>query len=222
MSLIKVQNLGLSYHGHPVFEKLNFEVNRGDFLCIVGPNGCGKTTLLECLLGLIKPTTGKITFADGLDADEIGYMAQRHRIDVNFPASVYEIVSSGALGQTKLFQAYPRQRIQDALKALKISDLAKEKFGHLSGGQQQKVLLARAIVATKELLILDEPSNNLDYRSKQDFYRILRELNHDFAIIMVTHDLDHHNLIGNRILSLDHDNPFFGTTAEYVRRVHAH
>lgn len=222
MSLIKVQNLGLSYHGHLVFEKLNFEVNRGDFLCIVGPNGCGKTTLLECLLGLIKPTTGKITFADGLDADEIGYMAQRHRIDVNFPASVYEIVSSGALGQTKLFQVYPRQRIQDALKALKISDLAKEKFGHLSGGQQQKVLLARAIVATKELLILDEPSNNLDYRSKQDFYRILRELNRDFAIIMVTHDLDHHNLVGNRILSLDHDNPFFGATAEYVRRVHAH
>lgn len=222
MSLIKVKNLSLHYHAHPVFEKLNFEVNRGDFLCIVGPNGCGKTTLLKCLLGLIKPTSGSITFGDDLDANEIGYMAQHHRIDSNFPASIYEIVASGALGQTGIFQSYPRERIQTALKTLKISPLAKQKFGQLSGGQQQKVLLARAIVATKELLILDEPSNNLDYRSKQDFYQTLKELNKDFAIIMVTHDLDHHNLIGNRILSLDHDNQFFGNTAEYVRRVHAH
>ena len=205
MSIVEVKNLSFHYHDHPVFDKLNFKVDRGDFLCIVGPNGSGKSTLLKCLLGLIKPTSGTIKFGDNLKANQIGYLPQHTQIPANFPASVIEIVSSGALNQTKLFQPYPKTVINKALKQL----------------DSQKVLLARAIVAANGLLILDEPSNNLDYDSKRNFYQTLTKLNKQYAIIMVTHDLDHHNLLGNHILSLDHDAPFFGNTAEYVRRVHA-
>ena len=221
MSLIQVQNLTFKYHDHPVFEKLSFKVERGDFLCIVGPNGSGKSTLLKCLLGLIKPDAGKIIFDDNLDANEIGYLPQHTQIPANFPASVSEIVASGTLNRTKLFQPYPRSKINQTMKQLGIAKIKDQSFSQLSGGQRQKVLLARAIAAASELLVLDEPSNNLDYHSKQAFYRTLTELNKTYAIIMVTHDLDHHNLLGNRILSLDHDDPFFGDTAEYVRRVHA-
>ncbi len=221
MSILEVNNLSFHYHDHPVFDKLNFKVERGDFLCIVGPNGSGKSTLLKCLLGLIKPTSGTIKFGDNLKENQIGYLPQHTQIPANFPASVIEIVSSGALNQTKLFQPYPKTAINKALRQLNIENLRNQPYNQLSGGQRQKVLLARAIVSASELLILDEPSNNLDYNSKRNFYQTLTELNKQYAIIMVTHDLDHHNLLGNRILSLDHDAPFFGKTAEYVRRVHA-
>ena len=221
MSIVEVKNLSFHYHDHPVFDKLNFKVDRGDFLCIVGPNGSGKSTLLKCLLELIKPTSGTIKFGDNLKANQIGYLPQHTQIPANFPASVIEIVSSGALNQTKLFQPYPKTVINKALKQLDIEKLKNRPYSQLSGGQRQKVLLARAIVAANGLLILDEPSNNLDYDSKRNFYQTLTKLNKQYAIIMVTHDLDHHNLLGNHILSLDHDAPFFGNTAEYVRRVHA-
>lgn len=221
MSIIEVKNLAVEYHGHVVFDKLNFTVEHGDFLCVVGPNGSGKSTLLRCLLGLIKPTSGSIKFNDGLKPNEIGYLPQSTQIPANFPASVVEIVSSGALNRVGLFRSYPKTNISQTLNQLGIAKIKHQNFSQLSGGQRQKVLLARAIVAASNLLILDEPSNNLDYRSKQSFYQTLTELNKKYAIIMVTHDLDHHNLLGNRILSLDHDAPFFGSTAEYVRRVHA-
>ena len=148
-------------------------------------------------------------------------MPQNPKFNDAFPASVYEIVASGSLNRIKLFESYPKERIDTAMKALNIQKLAKSKFSKLSGGQRQKVLLARAIVASEELLILDEPSNNLDYHSKQEFYETLKKLNEKLTIIMVTHDLDHHNLAGNKILSLDPEHAFFGDTAEYVRRIHA-
>jgi len=221
MPLLKATNLTLKYADHPVFKDLNFSIDHNDFLCIVGPNGSGKSTLLRCLLGEIKPTSGKIKFSTNFHQNQIGYMPQSPKYSENFPASVYEIVASGALNRLKLFQKYPESDINHTLKLLNIESLRHAKFSDLSGGQRQKVLLARAIVASAELLILDEPSNNLDYHSKQEFYKTLKNLNQKLAIIMVTHDLDHQNLLGNKILSLDPDHPFFGNTNEYVRRVHA-
>lgn len=221
MTVLQAKKLSLRYGHHFVFKDLSFELADNDLLCIVGPNGSGKSTLLRCILDEIKPTSGKIIFGETIKKHQIGYLPQNPVFNSIFPASVYEVVSSGALNQIHLLSRYPKAKIDSALKTLHIEDLSKTQFSTLSGGQRQRVLLARALVASTNLLILDEPSNNLDYASKQDFYKVLKKLNHATTIIMVTHDLDHHNLIGNKILSLDPNLPFFGETKEYVRRIHA-
>lgn len=224
-TLLTVKNLVVSYANHHVLDKISFSVSQNDLLCIVGPNGSGKSTLLKCLLSLIKPNSGSIKFEEPLTPTKIGYMPQESKIDANFPASVYEIVSSATLNQSyhPFLSREQKTQINNSLRTLGIYNLKRRAFGELSGGQRQKVLLARALCATDKLLILDEPSNNLDYASKLDFYNILRQLNSErgLSIIMVTHDLDHNNLLGNKVLSLDKDNPFFGNTEEYVRKIHA-
>lgn len=224
-TLLTVKNLVVSYANHRVLDKISFSVSQNDLLCIVGPNGSGKSTLLKCLLSLIKPNSGSIKFEEPLTPTKIGYMPQESKIDANFPASVYEIVSSATLNQKyrPFLSREQKTQINNSLRTLGIHNLKRRAFGELSGGQRQKVLLARALCATDKLLILDEPSNNLDYASKLDFYNILRQLNSErsLSIIMVTHDLDHNNLLGNKVLSLDKDNPFFGDTEEYVRKIHA-
>ncbi|MBQ9683869.1 ABC transporter ATP-binding protein [Candidatus Saccharibacteria bacterium] len=222
MTVLQIKNLSLKYGNHYIFRNLSFAVEKNDFLCIVGPNGSGKSTLLKCLLGEIKPNSGVIKFENHSQHKVIGYLPQNPHYNPAFPASVYEVVASGSLNQIGLFSKYPKQKIEKALGTLRITDIARQQFSTLSGGQRQRVLLARALVASSNLLILDEPSNNLDYNSKQEFYRTLEKLNKSTTILMVTHDLDHNNLIGNKILSLDPNLPFFGTTKEYVRRIHAH
>jgi len=219
MTVLKVKKISLYYGPHCAFKDLSFELQQNDFLCIVGPNGSGKSTLLKCLLGQIKPSSGEISFHHSLNS-HIGYLPQYFSPNPNFPASVYEVISSGALNQTSLFSPYPHAKIQSIAKTLHIKKLLSSQFCNLSGGQRQRVLLARALVASTDFLILDEPSNNLDYKSKQNFYQTLKDVNQHATIIMVTHDLDHHNLIGNKILSLDPNLPFFGATSEYVRKIH--
>ena len=199
-------------------------IEENDFICIVGPNGSGKSTLVKGILGLIKPRRGKVIY-NNLKQNFIGYMPQETKIDSNFPASVYEIVLSGTLNRLGLKSFYTKNEKQlalDNLKILGIDKLKDKSFCDLSGGQRQKVLLARSLCATSKLLILDEPSNNLDSKSKKELYKIINELNkkHNITIIMITHDLDHDNLIGNKILSLRENNIFFGTTEEFVRRIH--
>lgn len=221
MTVLQIKNLSLKYGNHYIFRNLSFAVEKNDFLCIVGPNGSGKSTLLKCLLGEIKPNQGEIKFENHSQRKVIGYLPQNPHYNPSFPASVYEVVASGSLNQIGLFSKYPKQKIEKALGTLRIANIARQQFSTLSGGQRQRVLLARALVASSNLLILDEPSNNLDYNSKQEFYRTLEKLNKSTTILMVTHDLDHNNLIGNKILSLDPNLPFFGTTKEYVRRIHA-
>ena len=222
MIALRIKDLSLKFGNHFIFKNLSFDVEDKDFLCIVGPNGSGKSTLLKCLLGEIKPTSGIIEFGNHSQNNAIGYLPQNPQHNPSFPASVYEVVASGSLNQIGLFSPYPKQKIANALKTLHITEIANQQFSILSGGQRQRVLLARALVASSGLLVLDEPSNNLDYSSKQNFYHTLKKLNDSTTIIMVTHDLDHNNLIGNKILSLDPNLPFFGTTNEYVRRIHAH
>ena len=222
MNVLQIKNLSLKYDNHYVFKNLSFSVESKDFLCIVGPNGSGKSTLLKCILGEIKPTSGTIVYGNGSQNQIIGYLPQNPQHNPIFPASVYEVVASGSLNQINLFSPYPKQKIANALESLHIDAIAHQQYSTLSGGQRQRVLLARALVASEHLLVLDEPSNNLDYNSKQDFYQTLKSLNQRLTILMVTHDLDHNNLIGNRILSLDPNLPYFGNTKEYVRRIHAH
>lgn len=221
MSLISVSKVKIGYNNIPVVDKLSFDINEKDFICIVGPNGSGKTTLIRGILGLIPVMSGKITFS--LNENQIGYMPQETTVDANFPASVFEIVLSGSLNKPGIFYSTEtKNRASETLKMLGISKLEKQSFSELSGGQRQKVLLARALMATDKLLFLDEPSNNLDQKSKESLYELVQKLNaeHGITIVMVTHDLDHGNLIGNKILSLAPKDYFFGTTEEYVRKVH--
>ncbi|MBQ8157020.1 ATP-binding cassette domain-containing protein [Candidatus Saccharibacteria bacterium] len=226
MSLIKVQKLSLGYGNHTVVKDLSFTVDSEDFICIVGANGSGKSTLAKGILGLLKPQSGKVIF-DNLKATAIGYMPQEHKIIPNFPASVLEITLSGFLNQLHFrpyYTAKQKARAKHNLALLHIEDLANENFSDLSGGQRQKVLLARALCATTKLLILDEPSNNLDHQSKQELYELALRLNrqHHIAVLMITHDLDHHNLIGDKILALSNGQKyFFGPTAAYVKKIHS-
>ena len=224
MNLIEVKNLSLGYDKKKVLNDLNFNIEEKDFLCVVGPNGSGKSTLIKGLLGLIKPIEGKVIY-NSLKQNFIGYMPQEVKVDSNFPASVYEIVLSGTLNKLGLKPFYTKkekEKVKNALKTLKIENLIDKSFTELSGGQRQKVLLARILCATSKLLILDEPSNNLDSKSKKDLYKTVTDLNKNkgITVIMITHDLDHNNLIGNKILSLREDKIFYGTTEEFVRSVH--
>jgi zinc transport system ATP-binding protein len=224
MELITLKNLELGYDDKVVLKKLDLTINEGDFVCVVGQNGSGKTTLIRGILGLIKPLSGKITF-NGFSQKQIGYMPQETAVDPHFPASVFEIVLSGTLNEPHCFyNNASKQHAMDALKQLGIEKLKDASFTELSGGQRQRVLLARALAATKKLLVLDEPSNNLDRKSKDGLYRLIQKINSEqkITIIMVTHDLDHYNLVGNKILSLREGDFFYGTTDEFVKKVHHH
>lgn len=222
MNLIEVKNLTLGYENRKVVKNLSFCIENNDFICVVGPNGVGKTTLIKGLLGLINPMSGSINY--NIKKNFIGYMPQETKVDSNFPASVYEIVLSGCLNRLGIRPFYKKEEKQiaiDNLRTLKIEKLKNKNFCDLSGGQRQKVLLARSLCATNKLLILDEPSNNLDYQSKKELYELAKKLNKEnsIAIIMITHDLDHDNLIGNKILSLEPDNYFYGTKEEYLKEI---
>lgn len=222
--LIELKNVSLGYDKHIVLKDINLVIEENDFICVVGPNGSGKSTLIKGILGLIKPIKGKVIYHD-LKQNFIGYMPQETRVDSNFPASVFEIVLSGTLnrlGFKSFYTAKEKEIALNNLKLLGIEKLKNKNFCDLSGGQRQKVLLARSLCATSKLLILDEPSNNLDSKSKQDLYKTITELNknHNITVVMITHDLDHDNLIGNKILSLREDEIFFGPTEEFVKKVH--
>ena len=224
MSIIELNHLSLGYDHHQVINDLSVCIEEGDFVCIVGSNGAGKSTLVKGILGLIKPMKGQVLF-HGLKENFIGYMPQETKVDKYFPASVYEIVLSGTLNQVGLFSFYhqeQKKKALDCLALLGISALKNKNFCDLSGGQRQKVLLARSLCASSKVLILDEPSNNLDHDSKVELYQILKSLNQNkkMTILMITHDLDHHNLIGNKILSLEKDNYFYGSVDDFVKKVH--
>ncbi len=224
MSLIELKNLTLGYDKDIILKHINMSIDENDFICIVGPNGSGKSTLVKGILGLIKPIKGKVIY-NGLKQNFIGYMPQETKVDSSFPASVYEIVLSGTLNSNEYKLFYTKKQKEEAdknLKILGIENLKNKCFCDLSGGQRQKVLLARSLCATSKLLILDEPSNNLDSKSKADLYKTINDLNKNYGItiIMITHDLDHDNLIGNKILSLRENDIFFGSVDEFVRRIH--
>ena len=220
MSLIELKDLTLGYDNHVVLKNININIEDNDFICVVGPNGSGKSTLIKGILGLIKPISGKVIY-NNLKQNFIGYMPQETLVDKNFPASVYEIVLSGTLNNVNFYTKKEKDNALHNLKILGIEKLKDKNFCDLSGGERQKVLLARSLCTTSKLLILDEPSNNLDSKSKKDLYNTIIKLNkNNITIIMITHDLDHDNLIGNKILSLREDEIFFGSTKEFVRRIH--
>ena len=221
MALINVDKLYLGYDGENVVENLSFSVEKGDYLCIVGENGSGKSTLIKAIPGLKKPTSGKITYGDGLTKNKIGYLPQQTPAQKDFPASVYEVVLSGCLSDKKLFGIYTsadRRKALDNMAILGISNLKNKCYRNLSGGQQQKVLLARALCAAKSALLLDEPVTGLDPTASFEMYDLLYHLNrdHKITVIMVSHDINVSLKYATHILHVRKNDAFFGTTGGYM------
>lgn len=217
---IIAKNVSISYGLNKVIDSANFVIDEEDFVCIVGANGSGKSTLIKAILGLIKPDSGKIIFEKNNKRKSIGFLPQDTKTDMNFPATVIEIVLSGTLGQLGMKAFYRKEnkdRTEKSLRRLNILGLKNSSFSSLSGGQKQKVLLARALAATSKILILDEPSNNLDYKSRKEFYNELKELNKSgLTIIMITHDLDAEDLIGNKIINIKESKVECYSTSDYL------
>ena len=220
MQILKCENIHMNYDSTKAVNGVSFTVDEGDFLCIVGENGSGKSTLLKGILGLQKISEGKVEF-NGIKKSGIGYLPQKTQVQKDFPAGVREVVLSGRLsGKGKLFYTAADRRIaQENMDIMKINSIKNKSFNELSGGQQQRVLLARALCATDRLLLLDEPTTGLDPFVTEDMYKLISHLNkeHGVTVIMVTHDVKSVIQYANKILCMEHDGDFFGTTEEYLK-----
>ena len=222
MPQIVCENLCLGYEGETIVKDLNFSVEAGMYLCIVGENGAGKSTLMKAILGLRPPLSGRVMFGDGLEKREIGYLSQQTDVQKDFPASVREIVLSGFQGRMGFRPFYKREEKERAaqnMERMGIAGLSDRCYRDLSGGQQQRVLLARALCATEKLLLLDEPVSGLDPVVTADMYRIIGELHRSgVTIVMITHDVAEALPCATHILHLGR-RVFFGTRDEYLREM---
>ncbi len=221
MALITCKDVSLGYEGRSVTEHLNFEINKGDYLCIVGENGAGKSTLIKALLNLKSPVSGQIITGEGLKPTEIGYLPQQTVVQKDFPASVWEIVLSGCLNRCDLRPFYNREEKQLAMENMEkmgISNLSKRCYRELSGGQQQRVLLARALCATKKMLLLDEPVAGLDPKVTVEMYELIDRLHEKdgITVVMVSHDIEASVKYATHILHVSHIPLFFGKKEKYV------
>lgn len=218
MPYLEAKDLVVGYEKKAVTGPLCFQVSKGDYLCIVGENGAGKSTLVKTLLGLQSPISGKLLRGDGLLSNEIGYLPQHTDVQRDFPASVWEIVLSGCQGRCARHPFYRKEEKQIAkenLKRLGIEPLKNACYRELSGGQQQRVLLARALCATRKILLLDEPVSGLDPKAAADLYSLILELNQEgVTIIMISHDLAASMTYASHILHLG-NTVFYGTKEEY-------
>lgn len=222
MALIKCENVSIGYEGQTVVKDLSFKIEQGDYLCIVGENGSGKSTLVRSLLGLKNVEKGRIIYGDGLKRTEIGYLPQQTDVQKDFPASVYEVVRSGRLnsrGFRPFYTAADKKAALEKMELLGIRDLSRQCFRDLSGGQKQRVLLARALCATRSLLLLDEPVTGLDPIVTGEFYQLIRRISREsgIAVVMVSHDIVSAIKDASHILHLQETALFFGTTEEYKK-----
>ena len=221
MALLTCESLTLGYENITLVRDLSFSVDAGDYLCIIGENGTGKSTLMRTLLHLQAPLSGVIRTGDGLRPHDIGYLPQQTPVQKDFPASVREIVLSGCQGRSGLRPFYTKEDKRLAaenMEKMGLTELAGRCYRELSGGQQQRVLLARALCATGKLLLLDEPVSGLDPKVTAEMYRLIESLNRDdgITIIMISHDVTAALRYASRILYLG-EHTFFGPTGEFLR-----
>lgn len=194
--LIKITKLSASYGGNVVLHDIDLIIYKNDFLGIIGPNGGGKTTLIKCILGLIKPSSGNISYYDAKGKEinhlTIGYLPQYNIIDKKFPISVEEVILSGLSVKKSWISSYTlkdRQKAKTIIERMGLVGLEKRMIGQLSGGQMQRALLGRAIISEPSVVILDEPSTYVDKSFEEALYKLLGEINNDCAIILVSHDI---------------------------------
>ena len=220
MAYITVRDLSLGYDAHSIVEGLNFTVNAGDYLCIVGENGSGKTTLMKTLLHLQEPVGGQILIGDGLKKNEIGYLPQQTVVQKDFPASVREIVLSGCQGRLGLrpfYSSSEKALAKENMRKMGIEHLSKKSFFRISGGQKQRVLLARALCATRKVLLLDEPVSGLDPQGTSEMYARIGGLRKEgVTILMISHDIEAALSYASHILHIGAE-VFFGTKEEYLK-----
>ena len=219
MAVLKCENLSLAYEGKIVLKNVSFEIKNGDYFCIVGENGVGKSTLVKAILGLKQPFCGKIT----AEKCGIGYLPQMTKNQKEFPASVSEIVMSGFSAKMGLRPFYTKSEKGIALKTMQllgIDGFKNKSCGELSGGQMQRTLLARALCAAEKTLLLDEPASGLDPLASGEMYSLAQKLNREnkITVIMVTHDINHALHHADTLLHLTEDgNHFFGPPSEYLQ-----
>ena len=228
MPLIAMEDVTIAFEGWVAVDRVSFEVERSEYLVIVGENGSGKSTLMRAMLGLVRPRSGKIIYGDGLSRNQIGYLPQQTAAQRDFPASVEEVVISGCvnrMGRRCFFDRAAREKAMANMDLLDILKYRRKSYRTLSGGQQQRVLLARALCATDAILLLDEPVTGLDPAATEELYGIIRDLNrqHGVAIVMVSHDIRGAMRDAKKVLVMDRGMDFFGSTADYesqyVKRV---
>jgi zinc transport system ATP-binding protein len=218
--ILKCENVSFAYDGVNVLEGVDFTLSAGDYLCVVGENGSGKSTLIKGLLGLKSPKNGKILTGEGLKPTEIGYLPQQTELQKDFPASVREVVLSGrlnSLGGRLFYNMVDKKAAVENMERMGIDDIAGKCYQDLSGGQQQRVLLARAMCATKKMLLLDEPVTGLDPVAQNEMYNLIKLINlcDGITVIMVSHDIHEAVRYATHILHLGNRQLFFGTVAEY-------
>ncbi len=219
MALLTIQNLSLGYDGREIVHDLNFAVHAGDYLCIVGENGSGKSTLMRTILGLQAPLGGSVLTGDGLSRTEIGYLPQQTVVQRDFPATVWEIVLSGCQGRRgfrPFYSGADKEQARENIRKMGLAPLVKRCYRELSGGQQQRVLLARALCATRNMLLLDEPTSGLDPQATADLYALIRDCHKDgLTVIMITHDMHAALRYASHILYVG-ERPFFGTVQDFL------
>lgn len=204
MTVLEVENIKVSYSNHTALENINFKIEDGEYVCLVGENGSGKSTLIKTIVGLLKQDSGEIRV--NISFDEVSYLSQTNLKDLDFPATSKEIIMSGVQkhGKFPFYTKKDKEVYERVIKQLKIEDLQDKRIGDLSGGQKQRVLIARALIRQPKLLLLDEPATGLDYNITKELYKILEEQNKEnkMTIIMATHDLDEIEEIKPRIIFL--------------------
>lgn len=215
--VINLENIHVSYGNIPVLDGITLSVERNDFLGIIGPNGGGKTTLLKVILGLIKPDQGRVTVLGKEprhSRNKIGYIPQHNLFDAEFPIDVQNVVMMGRFGRTGLVRKYGKEDVKETYAALEKVDMLKYKdtqIGKLSGGEQQRVFIARALVSDPEILLLDEPTSNVDAASQTYFYELLRDLKDRMAIVIVTHDIGAISIYVEKIACLNQQLYYHGS-----------
>ncbi len=193
--IVEIKNVCFVYNGQTVLEDVSLDIRQGDFIAMIGPNGGGKTTLLKLMLGLLKPAKGSIRVLGNTTekaSHHIGYVSQDVHINRSFPITSIDVVLMGKLGPNKRWgrgSAQDRREALVALERMEIEAFADSKIGELSGGQRQRVFIARALVTQPKVLLLDEPTASIDAKGQAEFYSLLKELNEDITILVVSHDL---------------------------------
>jgi len=214
--VFRLEDIWAHYDGVPVLEGVTLSVEMGDFLGIIGPNGGGKTTLLKIVLGLIAPTRGKVSVL-GKPPEQsrsiVGYVPQHNLFDRDFPIDVWDVVLMGRYGRAGIFRRYTREdksKTQKALQTVGMLEYKSRQIGKLSGGEQQRVFIARALVSEPKLLLLDEPTASVDPTMQTEFYELLESLKQRMAIVLVSHDISAISIYVDKIACLNHQLYYHG------------
>ena len=224
MKHIQINDLTLGYGTRKIIKNLSLTINKGEYIYVIGENGVGKSTLIKGLIGTLKPIKGSIKFDENFKKNDIGYIPQLNTSMKNFPASVLEIVLSGTINSnvfSVFYKKSEKELTKKVLKELNIYDLKDKCFKELSGGQQRKVLLARAMTSTSKILIMDEPVTGLDPKATSNFYELIKKLNkeNNITVIVVSHDIKSAAKYADKILHIHNDGYCFGTVDEFKSNI---